>query len=464
MKRNSKIELKLLIFFVFFLLISANKIDKSLLELNSNLAKKRLNNIYDKFSYTTPNTMRFKSLQPNCVKLEGWLKYLQISEDSLNVPSSFIKNKMFFVQMNSSPNLNTKIKDQKGNYINIPSEEFFWVSMEGEEFKISTARNKKFSKCENKLFLKDLVQQDSTSPCQGGVEDMGNFSEGYCFMLKFIVDGKHHLWELCAESEIQKDSWMQCIISKKKKFDQNKKVGGLMAGALEKKDCNNSGEKAKKNNQIKNGKDCGNSPNPIKNGWAPKSNWSPCSTKCGPGKQTRKLKCIKKNKNCKGSNKQERKCELQKCKNALKKHMENLDKVSEGKWEFLDKWSPCSKPCGGGQQMRKKKCVPNSGCQGTKVEKKSCNVFACKDSNFNKQSYSPCNKLEGNLKLNNMENSHIIVYVDHLDVFIDHHLLHPVYSVPLKKIAGMKVDKANNCLNINDKKGKQTKLCGVKGI
>jgi hypothetical protein len=49
-------------------------------------------------------------------------------------------------------------------------------------------------------------------------------------------------------------------------------------------------------------------------------------------------------------------------------------------------------------------------------------------------------------------------------VFIDHHLLHPVYSVPLKKIAGMKVDKANNCLNINDKKGKQTKLCGVKGI
>ena len=463
MKRNSKFELKLLLFFVLCLLISAKKIEKSLLELNTNLAKKQLTNLYDKFSYNTPNTMRFKSLQPNCVKLKGWLKYLQISEESLNVPSSFIKNKMFFVQMNANPNLNTKIKDQKGNYINIPSEEFFWVSMVGEELNISTARNKKYSKCENKLFLKDLVKQDSTSPCQGGVEDMGNFSEGYCFMLKFIVGGKHHLWELCAESELLKDSWMQCIISKKKKSDQKKKLGGLNGISLGNKDCNKSGGKSKKN-KAKSNKNCGNTPNLLKNGWVPKTNWSNCSKKCGPGKQTRKLKCMKKNKKCKGSNKQERMCEIQKCKDALKKHMDNLTKVSEGKWEFLGKWSPCSKPCGGGKQMRKKKCSPNSNCKGIKVEKKSCNVFACKDSNFNKKSYSPCNKLEGNLKLNNNQNSHIIVDMDHIDVFTDHLMLHPVYSVSLGNIAKMNVNKSNNCLNINDKKGGKATLCGDKGI
>jgi hypothetical protein len=382
-----------------------------------------------------------------------------------------MKNKMFLLQMNQNPKLNTRVKDQEGNYVNIPNDESFWVTLAGNELKISSSRDQKLAKCENKLFLRDLIGQDEKSPCQGGVEDMGNFAEGYCFMVKFFIDGKHHLWELCTETDLQKDSWMQCLISKKKRFDQQKTLGGLIPTA-------NSNENKSDCNENPKPKDCDDADEQgaaipiaqrtilIKSGWVPEGKWSDCSKKCGTGVQSRKLKCVKKNKACKGPSTEEKLCNMQKCKAAIDEHLENLKKVSEGKWEYLGKWSPCSKPCGGGVQTRQRKCVSQNGCEGANNEIIPCNQNACGIQQFKKQSFSPCENLEGNLDLENEVESHIIVNPDHLDIFTDHIMVHPVYTVSLAQIVKLAVVKKNNgnCLEINDEQGKSTDLCSKKGI
>ena len=114
-----------------------------------------------------------------------------------------------------------------------------------------------------------------------------------------------------------------------------------------------------------------------------------------------------------------------------------------------------------GEQTRRRKCVSTTQCAGKKIVMKSCNMSSCEQKNFEKSLFSPCERIEGNLKLNNKINSHIVVDLNHIDVFTDHLLLHPIYSVALGNINEiMNSKKSQNCLKIKDNLGKSTKLCG----
>ena len=456
-----KLELNILLIFIAILITTAKTLEKSLFNMNMTdfILKTEID---EKLNFS--KEVRFKSKQIDCTKLEGWLRYLQISEESLNLPSSFIKNKMFIQQINENPSLKIE-KDKDGNYLNIPKDDMFWVSLVGSEIRISTSRVEKYAQCENRLLLKDLVKQDSKNPSQSGVEDMGNFSEGHCFMLKFIIDGKHHLWELCSESQPEKEIWKRCLISKKLKEDNEINLIALKAAQNKANDTdkitlNNETIKKKQDTKLLQiGK-------AFESGWIADGDWSQCSKKCGTGKKVRHLKCVKKDNSCKGPSIEEKLCRIQKCKNIIEEHMSNLKKVSEGQWKYLGNWSPCSKNCGGGVKIRRRRCITKEGCDGKPLIRKSCNTNSCDKENsnkFNENIFSPCERLEGNLKLNNKIISHIVIDLNHMDIFTDPLMLHPFYTVKIQNIDEILKKNDKNCLKIKDKLGKSTKLCGDEG-
>ena len=53
---------------------------------------------------------------------------------------------------------------------------------------------------------------------KGGLEDLGNFKEGFCFRL---TTNFNTIWDLCAGSMNEKDKWMQAIYSIMQKSIRN---------------------------------------------------------------------------------------------------------------------------------------------------------------------------------------------------------------------------------------------------
>lgn len=45
----------------------------------------------------------------------------------------------------------------------------------------------------------------------GGVEDLGNFKEGFCWKVNAMVDGNDNTWIMCTEDLFEKEAWMKII-------------------------------------------------------------------------------------------------------------------------------------------------------------------------------------------------------------------------------------------------------------
>lgn len=225
----------LLIFLLFSinglgLKVSGNKSKASIFDFNRNdlFADKKfdLHNFFQHRETKPKNTLqnidnfKFKAKQDyneNCpggdcdAIHQGWLKLLEINEETSDVPNTFSKNKMYFLQMSENTGMSTIAKDNIG-YINIPNEDYFFVQLTQSHINVYTARNNPYKKLEKKVALKDLGPEISMNPCKGGVEDIGNFAEGYCFMIKYINYSRHFIWEFCTDNIYEKDKWMNTII------------------------------------------------------------------------------------------------------------------------------------------------------------------------------------------------------------------------------------------------------------
>lgn len=116
------------------------------------------------------------------------------------------------------------------------------------------------------------------------------------------------------------------------------------------------------------------------------SDWTPCSTSCGPGTQTRQVNCTS---SSNGETVDSRKCG--------DKGLEDKRKCHKPCYLWnITKWSSCTKPCGGGLQTRKVQCVNGSAgvpvsynyCGKKRpVTRQTCNEQSCyawKISNFTK--------------------------------------------------------------------------------
>ena len=63
----------------------------------------------------------------------------------------------------------------------------------------------------------------SSKYVKGGVEDMGNFKEGFCFSLNYKKNSNKSKWIICSDSYAEKMKWVNCI-AKLKLISQGKLI------------------------------------------------------------------------------------------------------------------------------------------------------------------------------------------------------------------------------------------------
>ena len=135
---------------------------------------------------------------------------MEITEDSKEPPKNFLINKNYFDQTNS-------------NNMMIPDKFYFYFELSLE--KLSIYNN--FSPNKNRVHeikVKSIGEETSLNPCKGGIEKIGKFSEGFCFIVKFTKKNKKLLWELCSDKAADANKWIQSLIYAQK---ENKKLQNL---------------------------------------------------------------------------------------------------------------------------------------------------------------------------------------------------------------------------------------------
>jgi hypothetical protein len=472
------------------------KLNKSLAEFNKTLKLEETNsnkdiinsnNIINQTQQTFPIPTSNQNSDCNCQPiLQGWLKYLEINESG-QIPSYFEKNdKMFNLQRTENQTINTTAKDSIG-YINIPCEDFFLFKLCKNELQIYTARNERYKQLRKSLNLNYLIPQEANMQCKGGVEEVGDFSEGFCFMLKFRVNGKPYIWELCAETLLEKQIWMNNLLQLTNPNNNNNSMVNI-PNASTSTQQGILGFTARPINITQPVINNVAFPNPLmvppplgvmpgtvvavsrirQVQMIPIGDWSPCSKPCGRGTQTRPVKCPDET-ICKGTHVEERECNIQACKEEIDQSLEKLQRISEGQWELLGSWSPCSRECGGGIQSIERRC-PDNKCIGNRFLVQDCNIFNCaNDPNspvvtaselFNREKYDECKLLEGNLVMivnNQKQLSHIEVNRQTIQIFSQNNPTAPII-VPLARILDIHPS-TTNCFDLVDQFGNRTMLC-----
>lgn len=534
----------------------------------------------------SPRFIEKTNLQ-SLVDLQGWLKYLELTENQKSTPGSFLKNKIFYKQRYDG-SIDPKWK--------IPNENYFYFELKDNKLSVYTTIAGFDRTMVQSMLIDDLVPVKSTRPARGGVEDIGNFDEGYCFMLKFVKSMKHYIWEICADSIDIKDNWIQAIIrlnqlqaisrkskirktitkavtnvdpdpyvqSSLSKFGDEKISGFVLPRTSKRKNfkikksiiitpdisavVNNinstptpvhslfsnknpnttpnfsiistnpspqrssifsTTEKRKFVSSTKISQNLGNSAesiisiplnqyesvsvanpkrflrkktligslsNPliteeiitedVKPGFV-SGQWSPCSKPCGEGIQTRTLSCVKPDK-CSGEVVQKKVCNIKACKADVESHMDKLNKVAEGRWEYLGNWSHCSKPCGGGSQTIKRICLGQGNCIGESIMTKPCNFFTCSEDSLEKTyahgSLKECKNIHGEFRML-VESSkeylpaNVEVNMNNVEVSYQNDPLHPLVILQLSNLNQIKSsNKYPGCLKLVDDSSK-VRIC-----
>jgi hypothetical protein len=496
--------MKLILFISILIIIGNVRIHKSLSEFNKTLQFDKP--ISDTNCTNTP-------LNINCdAIIEGWLKYLEINQSG-EIPSYFEKNKMANIQNSENKSINTLMKDPIG-YVNIPNEDYFFFKLCKEDLVIFTARNERYKQFKASMKISSLVPQITTMPFKGGVEEVGNFQlEGYCFMLKFVNSGVSKIWELCADTALDKDRWMNTIVKQTYVNGDNKQQPGTIIHHIVAEVVGPTIQPAPvilagpvipvPFPQIPLSPLAPPSPTAMVAGpsglvgvplmpppmpgvvgvpsgmaivskpieYLPIGDWSQCSKPCGKGTQTRPVKCADEH-ICQGTHYEERECNTQACKEDIDKSLENLQKVSEGQWELLGSWSPCSRDCGGGIRSIDRRCISNN-CTGNALLVQDCNTFICAgdpnklvttaSSLFNREGFDECKLLEGNLLMivNNQKLlSHVEVNRQTIQIFSQNNPGVPI-TIPLAKL--LDIHSGSNCFEMTDQFGIKTMLCPKEG-
>jgi hypothetical protein len=477
--------LVVLIFYLSFFTTQVNAIniltkvkvsENSIFDFNKNIFKKMnviKNNIEIDFKFKEKTGEKSQILKINAENSshsqlslhQGWLKYLEITENASEVPSIFIKNNVFHLQISENTGMNTQARDNIG-YINIPNEDYFYFELTSSKLNVYSGRNSPYKKLTASLDLGDLIPQVSVLPCKGGVEDAGNFAEGYCFMLKFINFSKHIIWELCTDNIYEKDKWINKIL------DVNSKKGTNLINSTPIM-------------QVSSGVTFGPAPhNPVVPvGFSP----LPPVTPIGPPGLVHPVNSL---------------TTITTPTGIVTQAMSPLNVVNPltsltpatpilPGVPIVHVWSPCSKPCGRGIQTRPLDCMDLNTCIGKKFEERLCNIQACKedvekhlnqlkkvadggfalDANklvisstemFSREMFDECKLLEGNLMMivnNEKVLSHVEVNIQSIQIFSKNNPTVPII-IPISTLEDVRRSQVvPDCFSIASNTGNKIRLC-----
>lgn len=141
------------------------------------------------------------------VLYKGWLKYMEINEDSKKPPKNFFINKNFF----EAENMNNML---------IPDKFYFYFELTLDKLTIYDNFSE-YRKRINDIKIINIGEDTNLNPCKGGIEKIGKFSEGYCFIVKFSKNNKKTLWELCSKNANDANKWIQSLLAAQK---ENRKI------------------------------------------------------------------------------------------------------------------------------------------------------------------------------------------------------------------------------------------------
>lgn len=261
--------------------------------------------------------------------MKGWLKFFTYTPNfyASSIPNKFEFNPGFEAQFSfgRNPTFTDKDKDENG-FFNIPDDTHFFFVLTRKTLYAMNARRNDIAKTYKSIelqWIEPTVTGDLVQGYKGGLEDIGNFREGFCFRLKSTTN---IIWNICADSMDQKEKWMKIIFSLLQNTKSNYKSTG---------DSLVISQEIKLPFQI----NAGNPPIPenglptwvTKNGskvdgrWVILQDWSQCTQICGGGKQYLQRMCVPPTNGgipCDGETIMVKDCNTQACPNVIETEKE----------------------------------------------------------------------------------------------------------------------------------------------
>uniref|UniRef100_A0A8C5EV38 Spondin-like TSP1 domain-containing protein n=1 Tax=Gouania willdenowi TaxID=441366 RepID=A0A8C5EV38_GOUWI len=245
-----------------------------------------------------------------------------------------------------------------------------------------------WSACSASCGLGSLFRQREVvrAPLPGGVCDGPQFDTRACFTQVCSVDGDWSEWS----------GWSQCDVECGGGVSQRNRSCSAPPPKNGGREC----EGMSRQSQSCNTRPC--TAHTVDGGWSDWSRWSPCSSQCGSGEQTRDRLCNSPapqhgGLSCSGPHIQSRDCNSQPCSGThtlcvcvcvcVCAGFLLCDSAPgcrvDGAWGQWGPWTGCSLSCGGGEKLRKRLCdnpPPEGGargCVGVAEQQKACNTQQC---------------------------------------------------------------------------------------
>jgi hypothetical protein len=277
-------------------------------KVSSDSAIRKGTNVFS-VSGASDDSLTDLNIGPGPIYLTGWLKYLRYNkaDEIKGEKKSFFLNNNFYQQYKSAPNAdykNEKEKDGIGKLVNkyIKSPQHFYAILMRNNLNILSGKSANLISQNVDLLdisnIDDVLEQPGYgegSDNINGIQDFGNFSEGYCF--KILTNANTDIWVFCADDEETKSRFM--LWFKKLKIQTQRDNGQIKIPQAMKPKNQKTIEsmlQPDNTNGMTVGKD-GLQIDPTKNNmtdgyWITLQDWSQCSLKCGGGTSTMQRMCI----------------------------------------------------------------------------------------------------------------------------------------------------------------------------
>lgn len=183
--------------------------------------------------------------------------------------------------------------------VEIPDQTSFFFLLSNTGLSVLSSRRNDLTKTMKFLAISSIKPITKTKMgLSGGVEDLGNFKEGFCWKVNADNDGEEVTWIMCTLDLFEKETWMTMIAEVKGKFTVFEKSQGLEGeatlggGSLEGKPVAIYDQTGPDGEGI----DTTLSSENVRPGadgiWVPLQDWSTCTLACGGGTKTLHRKCV----------------------------------------------------------------------------------------------------------------------------------------------------------------------------